>query len=112
MAPPIYQMSLSSREGAQAGMAFLVALYSVLKGKSSIPSLVVLGDVTIQGNLAPVRSLAEALQAVTDNGAKRVLLPVESKRQFLEVSGDVIERVDLVFYSDPLTAAIKALGLN
>jgi ATP-dependent Lon protease len=103
---------LSSREGAEAGMAFFIALYSVLKGKAAMPSLVVLGGVTIQGHIGLVRALAEALQAVMDNGAKRVLIPVESKRQFLDVSGDVIERVDPIFYSDPLTAAIKALGMN
>jgi ATP-dependent Lon protease len=47
-----------------------------------------------------------------DNGAKRVLIPVESRRQFLEVSADIVERIDPIFYSDPLTAAIKALGMN
>lgn len=102
----------SSREGAEAGMAFLVALYSLLKERSTLPSLVVVGEVSIQGSLTTIRSLAEALQVVMDNGARRVLLPVESRRQFLEVPGDVIERVDPIFYADPLTAAVKALGLT
>lgn len=103
---------LSNREGAEAGMAFLVAFYSAVKNKPALPGLVIAGQVTIQGHVTSVRSLAEVLQAVMDNGAKRVLIPVESKRQFLEVSGDVIEKVDPIFYSDPLTAAIKALGMN
>jgi hypothetical protein len=30
----------------------------------------------------------------------------------LEVSGDIVERVDPVFYSDPMTAAMKALGMT
>jgi len=47
-----------------------------------------------------------------DNGARRVLLRTESKRQFLEVPGDVVEKVDPIFYSDALTAAVKALGLT
>ena len=46
-----------------------------------------------------------------DNGAKRALIPIENKRSFLEVSGDIIEKVDPVFYGDPVTAAFKALGL-
>lgn len=102
----------SSREGAEAGMAFFVALYSLLKSRSALPSLVVVGQVSIQGHISSIRSLTEALQAVMDNGARRVLLPVESKRQFLDVPGDVIERVDPIFYADPLTAAVKGLGLN
>ena len=47
-----------------------------------------------------------------DSGARRALVPLENKRNFLEVSGDVVERVDPVFFSDPLTAALKALGMN
>lgn len=101
----------STRDGSEAGMAFFVALFSLIKGKSALPGLVIMGQVTIQGHVLPVRSLAEALQIVMDNGARRVLLPTENKRQFLDVSGDVVERVDPIFYSDPLTGAVKALSL-
>ena len=41
-----------------------------------------------------VRSLAEPLQVAMDNGARRALVPLENKRNFLEVSGDIVERVD------------------
>jgi ATP-dependent Lon protease len=95
-----------------ASVPFFVALYSLLKDKPIIPALLVIGSFSIQGNLAPVRSLIELLQNGMDNGARRVLLPTESKRQFLDVPGDVVEKVDPIFYSDPLTAAVKALGLN
>jgi hypothetical protein len=60
---------------------------------------------SIQGNIKPMRSLAEPLQVAMDNGARKALIPLENKRNFLEVSGDVVERVDPVFFSDPTTAA-------
>jgi ATP-dependent Lon protease len=47
-----------------------------------------------------------------DNGARRALVPLENKRNFLEVSGDVMERVDPIFFADPMTAAMKALGMT
>jgi ATP-dependent Lon protease len=103
---------LPSKEGSQAGVAFLVALYSILRDHSSLAGLVVLGEMTIQGNIMPVRSLIEPLQMIVDNGAKKVLVPVSNKRQFLEVPGDLLERVDPIFYSDPLTAALKAIGMG
>lgn len=99
-----------SGQRAQAGVAFFVALYSAIKERPARAALVVLGDLTIQGNILPVRSLAEPLQVAMDNGAKRALVPVENKRSFLEVAGDVVERVDPVFYGEPLAAALKALG--
>jgi ATP-dependent Lon protease len=47
-----------------------------------------------------------------DNGARKALIPLENKRNFLEVSGDIVERVDPVFFSDPMMAAMKALGMT
>jgi ATP-dependent Lon protease len=99
-----------SGERVRAGIAFFIALYSALKERGVRPALVVLGDLTIQGNVLTARSLVEPLQVAMDNGAKRALVPVENKRSFLEVSADIIERVDPIFYGEPLAAALKALG--
>jgi ATP-dependent Lon protease len=103
---------MAGKEGSEAGVAFFVALYSLLKERPVQPGLVILGEMTIHGNVLPVRALAEPLQVAMDNGAKRVLIPVASRRHFLEVPGDVVEKVDPIFYSDPLTAALKGLGIN
>lgn len=90
----------------------MVAIYSAIKKRSVLPALLVLGDLSIQGNIKPLSSLAEPLQVGMDNGARRALIPIENKRSFLEVSADVVERVDPIFYGDPMTAALKGLGLN
>ena len=71
-----------------------------------------MGDLSVQGNIKGVRSLVEPLQVGMDNGAKRALIPIENKRSFMEVTADVMEHVDPVFFGDPRTAALKALGLN
>ena len=42
--------------------------------------LLVLGDMSVQGNIKPLRSLTEPLQVAKDNGAKRALIPIENKR--------------------------------
>src|SRR5262245_3891011 len=102
---------LSNRVPCEAGIALVIAIYSALKKHSVLPALVILGDLSIQGNIKAIRSLAEPLQVGMDNGARRALIPLENKRHFLEVSGDIVERVDPVFFSDPMTAAMKALGM-
>jgi len=71
---------------------------------------VILGDLSIQGNIKAVHSLVEPLQNAMENGARKALIPLENKRNFLEVSGEIVERVDLVFYSDPIAACNKATG--
>jgi ATP-dependent Lon protease len=103
---------LNNRVPCEAGIALLIAVYSAVKKHSTLAGLLVLGDLSIQGNIKAVRSLAEPLQVGMDNGARRALIPLENKRNFLEVSGDIVERVDPVFFSDPMTAAMKALGMN
>lgn len=103
---------LSNHVPCEAGIALVVAIYSAIKRQSVLAGLVILGDLSIQGNIKAVRTLAEPLQVGMDNGARRTLVPLENKRNFLEVSGDIVERVDPVFFSDPMTAAIKALGMT
>jgi ATP-dependent Lon protease len=103
---------LSNHVPCEAGIALVVAIYSALRKHAVLPGLVILGDLSIQGNIKAVRSLTEPLQVGMDNGARRALIPLENKRHFLEVSGDVVERVDPVFFSDPMMAAMKALRVT
>jgi len=103
---------LGNHVPCEAGIALVVAVYSALKKQSVLAGLLVLGDLSIQGNIKSLRSLAEPLQVGMDNGARRALIPLENKRNFLDVSGDIIERVDPIFFSDPMMAAVKALGMT
>ena len=103
---------LGNRVEAEVGVAFLVACYSMLRKAAPLPALLILGDLSIQGNIKPVRSLVEPLQVARDNGAKKALIPIENKRSFFDVSAEVLESVDPIFYGDLRTAAFKALGLT
>jgi ATP-dependent Lon protease len=101
---------LNNRVEAEVGVAFFVAAYSALRKAPVSPALMVLGDMSVQGNIKPLRSLVEPLRVAMDNGAKRALVPIENKRNFLDVSADIVEHVDPIFYGDPRTAALKVLG--
>jgi ATP-dependent Lon protease len=103
---------LANRVQAEIGVAFFVACYSALRRAPVSPALLVLGDMSLQGNIKPVLSLTEPLQVAKDNGARRALIPIENKRNFLDVSADIMEHVDPIFFGDPRTAAFKVLGLS
>lgn len=102
---------IGNRVEAEVGVAFFVAAYSALRKIPVSPALLVLGDMSVQGNIKPLRSLTEPLQVAKDNGAKRALIPIENKRNFLDVSADIMEHVDPVFYGDPKTAAMKCSAI-
>ena len=103
---------LANRVEAEIGVALFVAAYSALRKAPASPASLILGDMSVQGNVKPLRSLTEPLQVAKDNGAKRTLIPIENKRNFLDVSADIMEQMDPIFYGDPKTAAMKVLGLT
>jgi ATP-dependent Lon protease len=103
---------LGNKVDAEVGIAFFVATFSALRKASALPGLLVLGDMSIQGNIKPVRSLMEPLQIAMDNGAKKALIPSANRRSFFEVSEEVLENVDPIFYGEVRVAAFKAIGLN
>jgi ATP-dependent Lon protease len=103
---------LGNHVEAEVGVAFFVAAYSARRRAPVSPALLVLGDMSVESNIKPMRSLTEPLQVANDNGARRALIPIENKRNFLDVPADVVEQVDPVFYGDPKTAAMKVLGLT
>ena len=103
---------LANRVEAEVGLAFFIACYSAFRKVPVTPALLVLGDMSIQGNIKPLRALTEPLQVAKDNGAKRALIPIENKRNVLDVSADIMEHVDPIFFGDPKMAAMKVLGLT
>ena len=97
---------------AEVGIAFFVAAFSALRKASPLPGLVIIGDMSIRGNITPARSLMEPLQIAMDNVAKKALIPSANRRSFFEVSEEVLENVDPVFYGEVRAAAFKAVGLT
>ena len=102
---------LNNKVAGDLGVAFFVAVFSAIRKSPVTAATLIMGDMSIQGNIKPVRSLVEPLQVAKDNGAKRALIPIENKRSFLEVDADIMEHVDPVFYGEPRAAALKALGI-
>jgi ATP-dependent Lon protease len=103
---------LANHVACDAGIALFLALYSALRKVSSPAASICVGDLTVQGTVRTVPALGELLRIAMDNGARRALLPTESKRALLEVDADVIEHVDPIFFSDPISAAGKGIAAD
>ncbi|MBN1561219.1 hypothetical protein JW998_13275 [candidate division KSB1 bacterium] len=94
---------------APVGAVFFVAMYSALRKRSVKASTVVPGDMTIQGNLKPFNSVQEFMQVGMDYGATKACIPMENKRQYLELPADIVEKIDSIFYTELMVAAQKCL---
>jgi ATP-dependent Lon protease len=53
-----------------------VYAHSILRKTPPQSALLVLGDMSVQGNINPARSLTEPLQVAMDNGGKCALIRV------------------------------------
>lgn len=99
---------LGSKVSCEAGVAFFVALIAALRRAQVAGATVVLGGLSIQGNIKGLPSLSELMQLSRDNGARRVLVPTANRRQALDLDEDLLELAS--FYNDPKGAVDRALG--
>jgi ATP-dependent Lon protease len=89
-----------------------VALCSGVLAKPVQQQLVILGSMSLGGNIVPVENLAESLQVAFDAGAKRLLLPMASVKDIPTVPGELFAKFQTSFYADPVDAVFKALGVQ
>ena len=90
----------------------LTALCSIALNKPALPSLVILGDISISGTLLRVDELANTLQVCLDSGAKRILIPMISAVDIPTVPPELMGNFSLLFYNSAEDAVFKALGVE
>ncbi|CAD6561218.1 protease Lon-related BREX system protein BrxL [Paraburkholderia sabiae] len=93
-------------------LASFIAFCSAALSKPLQSQLAVMGDMTLGGTVAQARNLAESLQVAFDAGAKRILLPMSSVTDIPTVPGELFAKFQTSFYSDPVDAVFKALGVE
>jgi ATP-dependent Lon protease len=93
-------------------LAAFVALCSGVFGRPIQQQMVVLGSMSLGGNIVPVENLAESLQVAFDAGAKRLLLPMASVKDIPTIPGELFAKFQTSFYADPVDAVFKALGVQ
>ena len=101
---------MQGKDADDLGVAIYIGLISAILGRRIASGLVVLGQMSIHGVLSRVEGLGDKLRIVMDAGAKRVMIPTENRRDFAELPADVIDKIQIDFYSDPAQAAFKALA--
>lgn len=110
----LYFNDLQSRGVSdEISVAEVVGLFSALSNRPVLPSLVICGRVVMSGSMMPITTeLEEVFVAVANAGAKKIMLPVESKQNYNKLRADLKDEVSVIFYATPLDAAKKALGVD
>ena len=90
----------------------LIAICSIALSKPVLPSLAVLGEISISGSLIKVDELANALQVCLDSGAKKILIPITSAPDLGLVPPELMGKFSIIFYQSAEDAVFKALGVE
>jgi len=111
-----YLMHVSDLQGIglteELGIAQLIGLFSGAMDKPVQESMVVIGNMTVGGTIAKVDEFANILQVCVDAGAKKVLIPAASVADLQTVPSDLLVKIQPIFYSDPIDAVFKAMGVG
>ncbi|WP_233269074.1 protease Lon-related BREX system protein BrxL [Paraglaciecola sp. L1A13] len=102
----------SSGNSHSASLSSLVACCSILLAKSIQEKMVVLGSMTLGGVVNPVQDLASCMQVALEAGATKVLIPMASASDIPTVPAETFTKFQVNFYSDPVDAVYKALGVQ
>jgi len=96
----------------QGSLASFIAFCSVLMNKPLQEQMVVLGNMSLGGVINPVEDLADSMQMAMDSGGTKILLPMASASDIPLVPPELFAKFQISFYSDPIDAVYKALGVQ
>ncbi|MBU5465807.1 protease Lon-related BREX system protein BrxL [Virgibacillus sp. MSJ-26] len=111
-----YLMHVSDLQGIglteDLGVAQLIGLFSAAMERPVQESTVIIGNMTVGGTISKVNNFADLLQICVDAGAKKVLIPAAQVADLYTVPNELIVKVQPIFYSDPIDAVFKGLGVG
>ncbi|MHA1756577.1 MAG: protease Lon-related BREX system protein BrxL [Promethearchaeota archaeon] len=103
---------MQAHQGSQTGLGFFITVVSKFLNIPIKEKTIIVGEMTISGALIPIQNLAELILIGKECGAKTLLIPDISKPLLSLVPADILENINIEFYSDPIEAWDKSKNIN
>jgi len=85
------------KDGPSAGVAIVTALASAIFNIPVRADVAMTGEITLRGRVMPIGGVKEKLMAASRLGIKRVLLPLENKRDFKKLEPAIYQNLEVIF---------------
>ena len=85
------------KDGPSAGVAMTTALISCLSGKKVDANVAMTGEVTLRGKALPIGGLREKSLAALRSGIKRIIVPVDNKKDVSELPEEVKNNLEISY---------------
>jgi ATP-dependent Lon protease len=99
----------AAKSGAKLGVAAVIALCSALLKKSVKGGIIIVGELNLGGSIEMVHNPVSIVEIAVEKGASKLLLPVSTRKQLIDLSDEMATKIDIQFYSDARDALLKAL---
>ena len=99
-----------AKTGASLGLPALLALCSVLLGKSLKGGLIAVGGLNLGGTLDPVYNAVGVAELAIEKGVATLLIPISARRQLNDLSDEMAMKLSILYYADAREALLKALS--
>jgi len=98
------------KDGPSAGITIATCLTSLLTRRPMREKTAMTGEITLRGEVLPIGGLKEKVLAADQAGIKRIIVPVQNKKDLDDIPDEIRERVEFIFVkmmSDVIEAALK-----
>lgn len=99
----------AAKSGAKLGVSALIALCSALLKKSVKGGIIIVGELNLGGSIETVHNPVSIVEIAIEKGASKLLIPVSTRKQLIDLSDEMATKIDIQFYSDARDALLKAL---
>ncbi len=83
------------KDGPSAGIGMCTALVSALTDIAVKSEVAMTGEITLRGEVLPIGGLKEKLLAALRSGIKTVIIPLENKKDLIELPKNIISKLDI-----------------
>jgi len=85
------------KDGPSAGVAMLMALVSLMKGRTVSSDTAMTGEISLRGLVLPVGGIKEKMVAAARAGIKRVMLPARNRKDYDDIPEDARRQLEFVW---------------
>tara|TARA_B100000700_G_scaffold328180_1_gene445131 strand:+ start:15 stop:2423 length:2409 start_codon:yes stop_codon:yes gene_type:complete len=87
------------KDGPSAGAAIAISMISVLTGIPVRCDVAMTGEISLRGRIMPIGGLKEKLLAASRGGIKKVLIPIDNKKDLKDVDDDIKNNIEICLVS-------------
>ncbi len=84
------------KDGPSAGVGMVTSIISAITEIPVNKNVAMTGEITLRGLVLPIGGLKEKLLAAHRAGIKKVLIPIENKKDLIEVPKTILENMEII----------------